>query len=77
MKQTVLLILEQGNIIQNENGGYTVLSQTFADKKYTVELLENVWVCSCPDFEYRKIDCCKHIYAVKLFIDAHKKKKEV
>ncbi len=29
-------------------------SQTFANKQYTVELLENVWVCSCPDFEYRK-----------------------
>jgi putative transposase len=34
--------------------------------------LENVWVCSCPDFEYRKIEYCKHIHAVKLFIEAHK-----
>jgi putative transposase len=72
-KNNGLIILQQGNIIQNENGGYTVKSQTFTNKKYTVQLLENVWVCSCPDFEYRKIDCCKHIYAVQLFIDANKK----
>ncbi|MER5174611.1 MAG: SWIM zinc finger family protein [Candidatus Nitrosocosmicus sp.] len=70
------IILRQGNIIQSENGGYTVISQTFAGKQYAVELLENVWVCSCPDFEYRTIDYCKHIYAVQLFIDAHKRKEE-
>jgi len=33
------------------------------------------WVRSCPDFEYRKIECCKHIYAVKLFIETRKKEK--
>jgi len=32
--------------------------------------LESIWVCSCPDFEYRKIECCKHIYAVQLFVKA-------
>jgi putative transposase len=72
-KNNGMIILQQGNIISNGENNYIVKSQTFAEKEYTVELLENVWVCSCPDFEYRKIESCKHIYAVNLFIDAHKK----
>jgi putative transposase len=67
------ITLQQGNIISNGKNSDIVESQTLAGKQYTVELLENVCVCSCPDFEYRKIDCCKHIYAVQLFIDANKK----
>jgi hypothetical protein len=55
-KNNGLIILQQGNIISNGENSYTVASQTFAGKQYTVELLENVWVCSCPDFEYRKIE---------------------
>ncbi len=54
----------------------TVKSQTFTNKQYTVELLESIWVCSCPDFEYRKIECCKHIYAVQLFVESQKKVEE-
>ena len=71
-KNNGIILLEQGNIIQNKENSYIVVSQTFADRKYTVESLENVWVYSCPDFEYRKIEYCKHIYAVKLFIEAQK-----
>jgi transposase-like protein len=63
------IILQQGNIIANGDNSYIVKSQTFVGKQYTIELLENVWVCSCPDFEYRKIESCKHIHAVKLFIE--------
>lgn len=72
-KSNGLLILQQGSIVDNKDGSYIVKSQTFADKQYTVEILESVWVCSCPDFEYRKIECCKHIYAVKLFVESKKK----
>jgi hypothetical protein len=55
-KNNGIILLEQGNIVKNNENNYIVLSQTFVDKKYTVELLENIWVCSCPDFEYRKIE---------------------
>jgi putative transposase len=72
-KNNGLIILQQGNIIANGENSYIVKSQTFAGKQYAVELLENVWVCSCPDFEYRKIESCKHIYAVQLFINTFKK----
>lgn len=68
------LILQQGRVDANSDGTFTVKSQTFANKQYTVEYLESIWVCSCPDFEYRKIECCKHIYAVQLFIERQKPK---
>ncbi len=77
-KNDGILILKQGsNIIANGENSYIVKSQTFPDKKYTVELLENVWVCSCPDFEYRKIESCKHIHAVKLFIEQQQQKPQI
>jgi putative transposase len=33
-------------------------------------LLGEAWVCTCPDFEYREVEACKHIYAVRLQIAA-------
>jgi transposase-like protein len=71
-KEGGLSIVKLGTILQNEDKSFTVPSQTFVDKKYIVERLENVWICSCPDFEYRKIECCKHIHAVNLFIEQQK-----
>jgi transposase-like protein len=68
-KEGGLSIAKLGIILQNEDKSFTVPSQTFADKKYYVQILEKVWVCPCPDFEYRKIECCKHIHAVKLLIE--------
>ncbi len=46
---------------QNDNGEYTVTKG-------------NKWKCSCPDFEGRKKDC-KHIHAVKFYIDFNKRVK--
>src|SRR4051812_3753200 len=69
----ILIAQQQDNIIANNDGTFIVKSQTFADKHYTVEYLESIWVCSCPDFEYRKIECCKHIYAVKLWLEQQPK----
>ena len=74
-KNNGLLIAKEGNIIANSDGTFTVKSQTFSNKQYTIELLESVWVCSCPDFEYRKIEFCKHIYATQLFIERQEKPK--
>jgi transposase-like protein len=39
---------------------------------YTVKALGEEWVCSCPDFEYRadKIEECKHIVGVRLWVAA-------
>jgi transposase-like protein len=64
-----LLISKGGFIVKNNENSFTVHSQTFANKQYLVEVLESIWVCNCPDFEYRKIEYCKHIYGVKLWLE--------
>lgn len=68
-----LLISEEGSIVKNSDENFIVHSQTFTDKQYEVQVLESIWVCSCPDFEYRKIECCKHIYGVKLWLEGQPK----
>jgi len=47
-----LQLLEQGvQIVENENGSFSVPSLT-RKVIYDVTLLEQRWVCSCPDFHY-------------------------
>jgi putative transposase len=41
---------------------YTVLSQS-GNGEYAVSKVEDEWVCECPDFLFRKVQC-KHIFAV-------------
>nr|WP_320410721.1 SWIM zinc finger family protein [Candidatus Nitrosocosmicus sp. SS] len=64
-----LLISREGSIVKNTENSFTVHSQAFSNKEYQVQSLESIWVCSCSDFEYRKIECCKHIYRVKLWLE--------
>ena len=47
----------------NENL-YKVKSQSNNGKEYDVKLVEETWICSCHDFEYRN-EKCKHIFAVE------------
>lgn len=63
-------LAEKGKISENQDGSFSVPSQTSADTIYEVRLMESVWVCSCPDFENRadEITFCKHIHAVKFWI---------
>jgi transposase-like protein len=67
-----LQILESRSIHENTDDSYAVPSQT-SDRIYEVRLIQDTttWVCTCPDFEYRKIDACKHIHAVKLYLAAN------
>jgi len=46
---------------QNDNGEYIVT-------------IGNKWKCTCPDYKGRKMDC-KHIHAVKFYLDFNKKVK--
>jgi transposase-like protein len=64
-----LQILEGKQIVENEDGSFAVPSQT-SKSIYEVRLLGQAWACTCPDFEFRHIDACKHIFAVKMFIAA-------
>lgn len=65
-----LQILEGKQIVENEDGSFAVPSQT-SKNIYEVRLLGQAWACTCPDFEFRHIDACKHIFAVKMFIAAN------
>lgn len=64
-----LEILESKNIRENEDGSFAVPSQT-GSNIYEVRLLGQTWACSCPDFEFRHIEACKHIFAVKMYVAA-------
>ncbi len=58
-------MLQNGATVrENEDGSFTVPSQTSA-KTYEVRILGNRMVCTCPDFEYREIEACKHVHLVK------------
>ncbi len=63
-----LTISETKSITENQDGSFRVSSQTNENLTYEVKVLESRWVCTCPDFEYREIEACKHIYAVKFWI---------
>jgi transposase-like protein len=68
MKRGLALLESNGkSIVENADGSFTVPSQT-SDKTYEIRLLGDRYVCTCPDFEYRNIDVCKHIHAIKLWI---------
>ncbi len=64
-----LQILESKTIKENKDGSFAVPSQT-SSTTYEVRLLGQTWVCNCPDFQYRQIEACKHIFAVRLQIAA-------
>lgn len=63
-----LELLEKGiKISENEDGSFAVPSLT-NPSIYEVRLIESIWVCSCPDFENRQAEACKHVYAVRFWI---------
>jgi len=63
-----MAITETSKISENEDGSFAVPSQTGKNVLYNVKLVENKWICNCPDFVYRKVQACKHVYAVKFWI---------
>lgn len=46
-----------------EENFYTVLSQS-GNGEYAVSVIDNEWICECPDNKYRHVKC-KHIFAVE------------
>ena len=60
-------MLQNGKTItENEDGSFSVPSQTHVNKFYEVVLFGNErFICTCPDFQYRHIEACKHIHLVK------------
>lgn len=68
-----------GSVIKNEDGSYSVPSQSSGNKVYIVKLQLGAgktqgYTCTCPDFEHRgqvggsAVEAnCKHIMAVEMF----------
>jgi hypothetical protein len=55
-----LKILEKGTkIVENKDGSFAVPSLT-SSSVYEIRLIDKIWVCSCPDFETREVESCKH-----------------
>ncbi len=63
-----MAITETSSIKENEDGSFAVPSQTGKNIVYTVRIIENKFVCDCPDFTHRKPETCKHGYACKFWI---------
>jgi putative transposase len=59
------------SITENEDGSFSVPSQTQTSIVYEVRLFDTIWVCTCHDFETREILACKHIHCVKFWIAAN------
>jgi hypothetical protein len=51
-----MAILETNRIDEQRDGSFAVPSQTSTKIIYEVKLIESIWVCSCPDFEYRHVE---------------------
>jgi putative transposase len=71
-RMKAVAICEENRIAENQDGSFSVPSQSREGLTYEVRLLGTSWVCSCPDFETRadQIEACKHALAVKLWIAA-------
>ena len=71
MKRGLAILESHGkSIVENEDGSFSVPSQRTHGNSYEVRLLGQTWACTCPDFQYRQVEACKHIYAVRLQIAA-------
>lgn len=66
-------IISKGDIPQKINKNTFTISSQNGNGNYTIKTGRK-FTCTCPDFEKRKLDC-KHIYAVKFFIDFNGKVK--
>lgn len=65
-----LEIAKANGITENEDGSFSVPSQTLDATSYTVMNFGGVWVCDCPDYQNRSdsIEACKHILGTKFWI---------
>lgn len=64
MMRGLELFQSGATITEQADGSFSVPSRT-GTKTYEVRILGERMVCTCPDFEYRQIEACKHIHLVK------------
>jgi hypothetical protein len=54
-------ILNKGASITKINDNSYTINSLSSSSIYEINNLENRYVCSCPDFQYREVELCKHI----------------
>jgi len=64
------IIAKGDKITQLDENTFTVPSQN-GNGLYRVTKLDSGWACTCPDHVNRKVDC-KHIYAVRFWLELQK-----
>ncbi|MGD0478379.1 MAG: transposase [Nitrososphaerales archaeon] len=59
-------------ISENEDGSFSVPSQSVEEIAYLVRVFNGQYQCNCPDFAQRgaEIHACKHIHATKFYVAA-------
>jgi len=62
-----LAILSQGDTVKRINQTHWTVKSQFGDNDYVVMSKGKLWLCSCPDYQKREMDC-KHIFSVKFSI---------
>ena len=68
-------ILQKGaTITKIDNYSYTINSLS-SNSVYEINNLENRFVCSCPDFQYREVELCKHIACLQIWLSSKKEEK--
>jgi transposase-like protein len=75
MKRGLEMFQSGKTITEQADGSFTVPSQT-GTQSYEVRLLGERFVCTCPDFEHRQIEACKHIHLVKFTLSVRYLKDE-
>jgi transposase-like protein len=65
-------IAKSNTISENEDGSFSVPSQSIEEIAYQVRLIDGAYVCNCPDFKQRHAEVgeCKHCHAVRFWVAA-------
>ena len=71
MKRGLEMFQNGATVSENDDGSFAVASQTSTGVFYEVRVISEHFVCTCPDFEYRCFETCKHIELVKLHVGVH------
>ncbi len=65
-------ILQKGATITKINNNSFTINSLTSNSVYEINNLENRFVCSCPDFQYRDVELCKHIACLQIWLSTNK-----
>src|SRR5688500_5976359 len=75
MKRGQEILNKGATITKMDNNSYTINSLS-SNSIYEINNFENRFVCSCPDFQYREVELCKHIACLKIWLSTNQKEEK-